>query len=143
MERIYHSYDKWEDFKHGFYDSVSGKNKELLIESVAELFSSPELTEEYMQRVLNEWVFSCEHNLTNTSLNRIAYLGQSACCLYAKVPSSVTIGAYSKLPKEIRDRSDKIARILIKRWEQKRKSKSISMFGKSGAIQMEFQMKFH
>ncbi len=83
MGRIYHHYIKWEDWRHGFYNNCSGCEKQSKIEKVLEMFNSEELTKECMNRVTSEWVFSCEHNLTNEALNKIAYIGQAACCIYA------------------------------------------------------------
>jgi hypothetical protein len=97
IKRIYHHYEKWEDFKAGFYDNITGNNKEELILKVIELFNNPALTENYMRKVINEWTFSCEHNLSNISLNRIAYIGQAACCLYASVPCTITMNAWNKI----------------------------------------------
>lgn len=117
MNRIYHHYEAWEDFPAGFYDNVSGKNKAQLIDKVIELFSSPELTKQYMDLVIKLWPNSCEHNLSNLSMNRIAYLGQGACCLYAGVPSSITMEAWNKVDKNFRDIADSIAEKIISEWE--------------------------
>lgn len=116
MERIHHHYEKWEDWKLGFYDNVSGKNKTDLINKVIELFSNPELIEVYMNRVISEWIYSCEQNLSNTSMNRIAYIGQAACCIYAGVTSSITMEAWSLVKKENRDIADSIASDVLKKW---------------------------
>jgi len=119
MNRIYHHYEKWEDYKAGFYDNISGKNKSLLVDKVIEMFSNYEYTEIYMRKVINEWKYSCEHNLTNNGLNKIAYIGQAACCLYAGVPSSITMETWSKIDKEHRDKADQIAKTILKEWEVK------------------------
>jgi len=141
MKRIYHHYTKWEDYKAGFYGNISGKNKELLMQKVKEMFSSTDLTRENMLRVINEWKYSCEHNLTNPSLNRIAYIGQGACCLYAEIPSMITMNVWSSLDNMTRINADKIALITIKEWEQKKKLENIFQNGKKGIIQKEYQMK--
>ena len=120
MNRIYHPYWKWEDYKAGFYDNCSGDKKTILIKSVIEMFSSEELTRTNMYRV-QEWQYSCEHNLTNISLNRIAYIGQAACCIYASVPSTVTMEAWSLLSKDIQTRSDLIAEEFLNYWLEKNK----------------------
>jgi len=117
VQRFYHPYNLWEDYKHGFYDNLSGKNKQILFDKVIEMFSDSNTTEEYMQRVINEWIYSCEHNLSNYSMNRIAWLGQAACCLYAGVPSTITMEAWSSVSKENRDVADGIAKKLIEKWE--------------------------
>jgi len=119
MNRIYHPYDKWEDFKHGFYDNISGKNKQQLAVKVVELFENKENTERYMRMVVEQWPNSCEHNLSNLSMNRIAYLGQAACCIYAGVPCSVTMEVWSTVNQESRNEADRIAKEIIKEWEVK------------------------
>ena len=91
MERIYHHYLKWEDHKAGFYDNCSGAEKDIKIQKVLEMFNSESLTKEYMNLVIEKWIYSCEHNLSNESMNKIAYLGQAACCLYANIPSTITM----------------------------------------------------
>jgi hypothetical protein len=116
MKRIYHRYENWEDWPAGFYNS-SGRNKAELIEKVVELFSSKTLTREFMDKAIEAWPNSMEHNLTNPAMNRIAYLGQAACCIYAGVPSIVTMEAWSKVPEKHRKEADEIAKELINNWE--------------------------
>jgi hypothetical protein len=71
-----------------------------------------------MTMVIEQWKYSCEHNLTNMSINRIAYIGQAACCLYANVPSTITMQAWSKVDKKYRDIADSIAKETIEIWEK-------------------------
>ena len=44
MERIYHPYWLWEDYKNGFYDNISGDQKKTLILKVIEMFNDEKLT---------------------------------------------------------------------------------------------------
>ena len=115
-KQVFHPYDLWEDHKHGFYNNISGSNKMQMILDVVTLFSNPTETNLYMNRVVKEWKFSCEHNFTNPSMNRVAYLGQAACALYKGIPSTVTMECWSLLSKEVQDRSNKIAKEIIKEW---------------------------
>lgn len=117
MNRIYHRYEKWECHKNGFFNNSSGEEKKKKTEKVIELFSNPELTKKYMQRVIDEWKYSCEHNLSNEAMNKIAWLGQSACCIYDKIPSTITMEAWHKVPKEFRDIADSIAKEIINQYE--------------------------
>ena len=119
MKRIYHPYWLWEDYKAGFYDNCSGELKKQLIQKGIEMFNSENLTIDNMLRVINEWKYSCEHNLTNESMNKIAYIGQSACCLYSKIPSKATMEIWNKLEKDVQDRSNKIANEVLNIWKQK------------------------
>lgn len=116
MKRIYHPYWLWEDYKAGFYDNLSGSEKQNKIDKVIEMFNSKELTETYMDRVITEWKYSCEHNLTNESMNKIAYIGQAACCLYDNIPSTITMEAWSLLSKEVKERSNDIAEQILNTW---------------------------
>ena len=106
----------WEDFKCGFYDNISGKNKDELILKVVEMFNDEQKTISNMNKVIVQWKYSCEHNLTNESLNKIAYIGQSACCIYANVPCTITMEAWSLLSDDVKKRSDKIAKQVLNKW---------------------------
>lgn len=119
--RIYHPYWLWEDFKAGFYDNCSGQLKLEYFEKIKEMFYSQRLTQENMFHVVDNWRYSCEHNLTNPSMNLIAYIGQAACCVYCKSPSTVTMEYWSKLPKEIQERANLDAIQAIKRWKENNK----------------------
>lgn len=97
------------------------KKKKSCQKKVIELFTNTELTEKYMNKVINEWHYSCEHNLTNISLNRIAWLGQSACCLYAKIPYSITMENWRYVDEENRNIACEIADKIIKQYQTKNK----------------------
>jgi hypothetical protein len=141
MKRIYHHYNKWEDYKSGFYNNTSAKEKEKYISKVFDLFNNEELTNKYMSKVINEWKCSCEHNLTNLSMNRVAYIGQAACCIYANVPNLITMYAWKFLSDDVRTRSDKIALKKILIWEQNQKLKNTLTTGSKKATITEYQMK--
>jgi len=127
MKRIYHPWELWEDHKCGFYDNCSGEIKKTMIKHVIEMFNSWELTILNMNKVVKEWPNSCEHNLTNESMNKIAYIGQAACCLYAKVPSSITMEAWSLLDKKIQERANKIAESVLETWVINQKHKQLCL----------------
>ena len=116
MDRIYHRYENWECFKNGFFRNVSGEEKKELAEKVLELFNNPEQTKIFMQKVIDEWKYSCEHNLSNIALNRVAWLGQSACCLYAKIPYSITMENWRFVDEENKIIACEIAEKIIKEY---------------------------
>jgi hypothetical protein len=119
--RIYHPFWKWEDYQNGFYDNCSGELKKEYINKIIEMFNSEKLTIENMNFVVDNWKFSCEHNLTNPSINQIAYIGQSACCVYCSAPSTVTMECWSMLTKEVQDRANKNAIDALKRFNNNNK----------------------
>jgi hypothetical protein len=122
MKRIYHHYTLWEDFRAGFYDNCSGEEKKDKINKAIELFSNPELTRDYMMMAIDEWSYSCEHNLSNESMNKIAYIGQAACCLYFGIPSTVTMESWSKVEKEHQDKANEIAKEVLNIWIERNKN---------------------
>lgn len=141
MERVYYHFKKWEDYKYGFYSNCNGDERELKIQSVIELFTSKSLTECYMRKAIELWNISMDQNLSNKSINRVAYLGQAACCVYNNVPNLVTMEAWKRLTNEDRYRSDLIAIKLIKEWEVNRKLKNTFHHGSRKGINQEYQMK--
>lgn len=121
MERIYHPYWLWEDYVNGFYENVSGEQKKLCISKCLEMFNDESLTIENMNFVVDNWKHSMEHNLTNNSMNHIAYIGQSACCNYFKIPNFITMECWSKLSVDVQQRANKNAISAIERWKENNK----------------------
>lgn len=119
--RIHHPYWLWEDYKAGFYENCSGEQKKVYMEKIIEMFNSEKLTLENMFSVVDNWKYSCEHNLTNNAMNDIAYIGQGACCIYCGAPSTVTMECWSKLTKEVQYRANKNALQAIERWKENNK----------------------
>ena len=115
-EQVFHPYDVWEDHNYGFYNNISGGNKLQMVQDVVGLFSDPSKTNLYMMRVVKEWKYFCEHNFTNPSINKVAYLGQAACALYKDVPSTVTMEAWSEVPENYKDIANQIAEDCIEYW---------------------------
>lgn len=113
MEQKFHPFHLWEDYKHCFYDNCSGKVKEEKLKICVDFFNNNELVYEFMERVLKEWKYSCEHNLTNNSMNKIAYLGQASLALYCNVPSTVTMESWSMLSKNVQNQANEIAKQLL------------------------------
>jgi len=143
QKQIFHHYEMWEDWKHGFYDNCSGEEANKKAQLVKEMFNSEALTRQYMTKVINEWIYSCEHNFTNNSMNKIAYLGQAACCLYGGVPNLITMNTWKYLDQEVRLRSDDIASQIILKWIQKKKSENILLSGKKRDTKTAYQTRLH
>lgn len=127
IQRIYHRYEYWECFKAGFFKNISGKEKTQYAEKVIELFEDSEKTEIYMKQVFEKWVYSCEHNLSNYSLNRVAWLGQSACCIFAGIPYKITMENWRFVSEEKRKIACDIAERLIKEYETNFKEKQLCL----------------
>lgn len=114
--RIFHTYDKWECHKAGFYASKKeGWSNEQCENEYVRILTDEELFRKALNRVINEWKNSCEHYLTNKAMNRIAWLGQASVCLLSGVPSTYS-GAWFKLSKEQQDKANMIALEYLNKW---------------------------
>lgn len=93
--RIFHTYEKWECFKAGFYATTyEGKTKTECEEMYRDFLSDIPRFADALEHVVTEWKYSCEHYLTNASMNRIAWLGQAAMCYATGVPSMFRSGFF-------------------------------------------------
>ncbi len=139
-ERIFHTYDKWECYKAGFYST----NKEDMTESECEqefynLLTNDQLFKETLNKVITEWKFSCEHYLTNKSMNRIAWLGQAAVCYEKGIPS-VYRGGWQLLSKEQQDNANKIALEYLNIWLKNNNRDTVDL---DSAIDPDRQMQIY
>lgn len=125
MERIFHHYTEWEDYKARMYDPPmlamieTGESKEERLQKAIEILGTPELCEKYMRQVIDEWKLACEQSLTHKNLNRKAWLGWCACCIGAGIKESETKQAWHYLTEEQRVEANEIADRIIKEWEKR------------------------
>ena len=118
MNRIYHTWDKWECYPAGFYEKRP-KDKSLSDDECRAIYtallSNTEEFEAALQGVLDKWPNSCEHYLTNESMNRIAWLGQSALCFSKGVPN-IYRGGFVDLPIELQEKANLTALKYLNKW---------------------------
>lgn len=114
--RVFHTYDKWECHKAGFYDTTrKGMTKAEGEKAMADLLADIPAFCDAMQGVIDTWKNSCEHYLTNLAMNRIAWMGQAAAC-YAKGVPSAFRGGWSQLTAEQQDEANASALEYINKW---------------------------
>lgn len=114
--RIFHTYDKWECHKAGLYSTKKdGFTHSECEEEFKRILSNQELFSEILNRVIYEWKFSCEHYLTNKSMNRIAWLGQAAACFHSGIPSRYA-NSWFDIPEETREEANKTALKYLNKW---------------------------
>jgi len=114
--RIFHTYDKWECEKAGFYkQQVDGMTGEQCKLAYRDFLADPDRFRAAATCVINDWKNSCEHYLTNFAMNRIAWVGQAAMCYAAGVPSKFCSG-YNLLTEEQQDAANQVALEVINEW---------------------------
>lgn len=114
-KQLFYSYDKWEDYKFGMFkeDLVDRENR---VNRAVFLFRDHYMCSLFMQRVCDEWEISCKQVFTNSHMNKIAWLGQAACCLYAGIHEDETREAWGLLSDEEREFANCVAKQNIDRW---------------------------
>lgn len=115
-DRVFHTFDKWECVKAGFYaTSKDGMSKEQCEAAYVDLLTDPMLFASVARKMIEAWPMSCEHYLTNTAMNRIAWIGQASVCFYSGVPSKFS-GGWSQLTKKEQHQANQIAMNVLNGW---------------------------
>ena len=115
-DRMFHTYDKWECHKAGFYaQSVEGKKADECKEEYRAFLADSDRFRAAASSVIEEWVMSCEHYLTNFAMNRIAWIGQAAMCYETGVPSKFCSG-FNLLTDDQKEEANQVALDVLNDW---------------------------
>ena len=115
IERIYHPYWQWEEADSNMWGTVDDKKKYL--DAAIEFTGDAELYGSWMVKVVRKWKYSCEHNLSNKTQNRQAWIGHAACALAMGCPENIIRSAWSYFSKEQQDEANAQADEAIQLWE--------------------------
>ena len=117
IPRIYHRWENWECYPAGFFEvhPPEGMTEKDCQEKYAEFLRDIPLFKSWAYKVLEEWPNSCEHNLTNSTMNRIAWIGQSSVCLAYGIPAKYR-GGYHFLTESEQLKADETALEVINYW---------------------------
>jgi len=128
MTRIYHTYEKWECYPAGMYETTApaGMTAREANEAYRALLSDVALFERVLRRVLREWPNSCEHYLSNEKMNRIAWLGQAALCLHTGIPRCFR-GGFNLLTNTERSAANEAALRWLNIWLSRRGESEVTM----------------
>lgn len=116
-KRIFHTFDKWECHKAGFYETKppKGMGSEDCKTAYRDLLTNRDEFTAALDRVITEWKHSCEHYLTNSAMNRIAWLGQASLCIARGIPAEFR-GGFSLLTEEQQDEANQMALDALNKW---------------------------
>ena len=107
------------------WGSVENRNEAL--QRAIEFTGNADLYGEFMMRVAKEWKFSCEHNLSDLSQNRKAWIGHAACALAMRCPEDIVRQAWAFLTEAQQISANGKASEAIEYWECQREP-SIKMY---------------
>jgi len=140
IKQIFHRYELWEDWLNGMWRNETKEYEAENIDSIIQFTANHIEYGKAMIRVIDEWHICCENNLSNTSINRKAWIGHAACCIAYNYPEYLVRRAWKTLTFEQQKLANNEADKAIKLWEQRIRLKPMSKSGKIDAIQLEFQM---
>jgi len=116
MDRIYHPYWLWEETYTNMWGHVKDRAKYL---KIAIEFTGDHIKYgEFMRHVVDEWRYSCEHNLSNIAQNRRAWIGHAACAFAFDCPEDIVREAWAQLTDDEREAANNEADIAIGIWER-------------------------
>jgi len=126
-DRIFHTFERWECHKAGFYASKKeGMTQEQCENAYKDFLSDIPRFKEGLDGVIREWINSCEHYLTNKAMNRIAWLGQAAMCYSTGVPSKYCAG-FNLLTEAQQDEANACALQALNYWMKKYDRSAVTM----------------
>lgn len=126
-KRIFHTFDKWECHKAGFYKNTKeGWTHEQCEDEYIRILTDQDLFASILEKVTTEWVHSCEHYLTNVAMNRLAWLGQAAVCYESGVPARYS-SAWARIPKADQDAANQTALNALNKWLENHTIESVNL----------------
>jgi len=115
IEKVWHPCDQWEEMQHNMWGEVD--DRQAFLSMAAAFTGNHYLYGHFMMRVVKEWPISCENALTDSSLNKRAWIGHAACALAFGCPEDIVRQAWSALSDEQRALANKQADRAIWSWE--------------------------
>lgn len=119
MPRIWHPYYLWEDYKQGMWRKLPRHEEQEALQTAIEFTGNTALYGEWMRRATQEYYYACQHNLTDPSLNKQAWIGHAACCLAKKLPEYIVRKAWAVLSEQQRVEANKQADAAVIAWTVK------------------------
>lgn len=139
MKRIYHTWDQWECYPAGMYETRpphEAMSEDECRDAYAEFLADDTRFEAALNRVITEWPNSCEHYLSNERMNRIAWLGQAAACIDMAIPRAYR-GGFNRLDDDQRETANQIALVALNKWLTARGEPELDMEAAQSKTQMD------
>jgi hypothetical protein len=125
IQKIWHPFERWEDL--GMWRDITKAESQLYLEKSIEFTGDAILYGAWMLKVLSQFPISCEHHITDQSINRRAWIGHAACYLAIGCPEYITRKAWAFLTEQQQIDANKQADIAIETWERAYEAKNIGM----------------
>lgn len=117
IKRVYHPYWMWEEVLHNMWGTTS--EKFAMLDWAINFTGDAEKYGSWMLKVVDDWEYSCQHNLSNKTQNRKAWIGHAACAYANKCPEDIVRKAWSHLSEQQQIDANKKAEEAILIWEKR------------------------
>lgn len=97
----------------------AGQEKLYFVQAASKLMQSTPDFKAAMHKATVAWPFSCEHNLTARSMNRLAWLGHAGCYLETGSPELCTRTGWHTLTQAQQDAANAAAQEVLDDWERR------------------------
>jgi len=105
----------WEEVSYNMWGRVKDRKRHL--DLAIEFTGDHERYGLWMRKVIYQWPLTCEHNLTNKTINRKAWIGQAAAALAIQCPENIVREAWGHLTEQQRVDANTQAEKAIAMWE--------------------------
>ncbi len=119
IERIYHPYHCWEETEYNMWGRVEQGKRQEYLDRAIQFTGEARVYGAWMLRVTEKWKYSCEHNLSDTSQNRKAWIGHAACALAFQCPEDIVREAWKHLSERQQIEANAVADLAIALWESR------------------------
>lgn len=119
IKRIFHRFEKCEEYKSNMWKACDPVEREKFIEEARNLMIAVDDFYAAMVQAVHDWPFSCEANLTASSMNHQAWLGHAGCAIAVNSPEDMTRLAWRTLTQEQQDAANAAADRAIAVWKEK------------------------
>jgi hypothetical protein len=97
MKQVYYNYLLWEDYQNGMWRKHPKQLEEQMCIDALEFMQDVERWGDAMIKVIKEWKYTTEHNLSDPQTNKKAFIGQCAVCYELGIPEHITREVWGKL----------------------------------------------
>jgi hypothetical protein len=112
----WHPFWKWEEIDHNMWGNVSDRSAWL--QRAIDFTGDHLLYGSWMQKVAEQWTYSCEHHLTKMETNRKPWIGHAAVALAMHCPEDIVREAWGYLSAEQQLLANTQAQRAIDYWER-------------------------
>lgn len=116
MNQFFTHYENWEDYKNGMYYGTLNRDEEQIV-NAKKILSDPSTFKNILVDLIKQWPVASKVNLTNSSINRRAWLGAAACNFKFNVTETNTRYAWNELNESQQFQANTVAESIITEFE--------------------------